>query len=62
MDEKGSKQVDILDIQPAAAAREQIAATVFEWQSGLMANSIRPLLGTRSDGAARQNESSGREQ
>src|SRR3974377_400416 len=35
MDEKGSKQVDVLDIQPAAAAREQIAATVFEWQSGL---------------------------
>jgi hypothetical protein len=35
MDEKGSKQVDVLDIQPAAAARELIAATVFEWQSGL---------------------------
>jgi hypothetical protein len=25
MDEKGSKQVDVLDVQPAAAAREQIA-------------------------------------
>ena len=35
MDEKGSKQVDVLDVQPAAAAREQIAATVSEWQSGL---------------------------
>src|SRR6266508_4310860 len=32
MDEKGSKQVDVLDVQPAAAAREQIAAAVFEWQ------------------------------
>ena len=31
MDEKGSKQVDVLDVQPAAAAREQIAAAVFEW-------------------------------
>src|SRR5258708_15893338 len=35
MDEKGSKQVDVLDVQPAAAAREQIAAAVFEWQLGL---------------------------
>src|ERR1700738_4708566 len=35
MDEKGSKQVDVLDVQPAAAAREQIAAGVFEWQFGL---------------------------
>jgi hypothetical protein len=33
--EKGSKQVDVLDVQPAAAAREQIAAAVFEWQLGL---------------------------
>src|SRR5947208_7021682 len=32
MDEKGRKQVDVLDVQPAAAAREQIAAAVFEWQ------------------------------
>ena len=32
MDEKGSKQVDVLDVQPAAAAREQIAAAVFEGQ------------------------------
>jgi hypothetical protein len=32
MDEKGSKQVDVLDVQPAAAAREQIAAAVFERQ------------------------------
>src|SRR5881227_877917 len=32
MDEKGSKQVDVFDVQPAAAAREQIAAAVFEWQ------------------------------
>ena len=32
MDEKGSKQVDVLDVQPAAAAGEQIAAAVFEWQ------------------------------
>src|SRR6516164_1458490 len=35
MDEKGSKQVDVLDVQPAAAAREQIATAVFEWQLGL---------------------------
>src|SRR6266508_5877726 len=35
MDKKGSKQVDVLDVQPAAAAREQIAAAVFEWQLGL---------------------------
>src|SRR6185295_4754234 len=35
MDQKGSKQVDVLDVQPAAAAREQIAAAVFEWQLGL---------------------------
>src|SRR6266516_319941 len=35
MDEKGSKQVDVLDVQFAAAAREQIAAAVFEWQLGL---------------------------
>src|SRR6266702_364295 len=35
MDEKGSKQVDVLDVQPAAAAGEQIAAAVFEWQLGL---------------------------
>jgi hypothetical protein len=35
MDEKGSKQVDVLNVQPAAAAREQIAAAVFEWQLGL---------------------------
>src|SRR5260221_9967852 len=35
MDEKGSKQVDVLDVQPAAAASEQIAAAVFEWQLGL---------------------------
>src|SRR6202043_4089293 len=35
MDEKGNKQVDVLDFQPAAAAREQIAAAVFEWQLGL---------------------------
>src|SRR5260370_25861827 len=32
MDEKGSKQVDVLDVQPAAAAREQVAAAGFEWQ------------------------------
>src|SRR6516164_5835186 len=32
MDKKGSKQVDVLDVEPAAAAREQIAAAVFEWQ------------------------------
>src|SRR5436190_23074119 len=35
MNEKASKQVDVLDVQPAAAAREQIAAAVFEWQLGL---------------------------
>src|SRR6476620_8903748 len=35
MDEKGSKQVDVLDVQPAAAASEKIAAAVFEWQLGL---------------------------
>jgi hypothetical protein len=35
MDEKGSKQVDVFDVQPAAAARQQIAAAVFEWQLGL---------------------------
>jgi hypothetical protein len=35
MDEKGSKQVDVMGVQPAAAAREQIAAAVFEWQLGL---------------------------
>ena len=35
MDEKSSKQVDVLDVQPAAAAREQIAAAVLEWQLGL---------------------------
>src|SRR5436190_3812477 len=32
MDEKGSKQVDVLDVQPAAAASEQIGAAVFKWQ------------------------------
>src|SRR6516164_3224012 len=35
MDEKGSKQVDVLDVQPAAAASKQIGAAVFEWQLGL---------------------------
>src|SRR5215472_15929935 len=35
MGEKGSKQVDVFDVQPAAAAHEQIAAAVFEWQLGL---------------------------
>src|SRR5262245_46478869 len=35
MDEKGSKHVDVLDIQPAAATYEQIGAAVFEWQLGL---------------------------
>jgi hypothetical protein len=35
MDKKGRKQVDVLDVQPAAAAREQIAAAAFEWQLGL---------------------------
>src|SRR5215475_1387782 len=35
MDEEGSKQVDVFDVQPAAAASEQIAAAVFEWQLGL---------------------------
>src|SRR5271166_1759846 len=34
MDEKSSKQVDVLDVQSAAAAREQIATAVFEWQLG----------------------------
>src|SRR5262245_38134759 len=34
MDEKGSKQVDVLDVQPAAAAREQIAAAVFRMAVG----------------------------
>src|SRR5271165_810463 len=47
MDEKGSKQVDVLDVQPAAAAREQIAAAVFEWQLGLhktlLARSLPPI-------------------
>jgi hypothetical protein len=28
MDEKGSQQVDVFDVQPAAAAHEQIAAAV----------------------------------
>src|ERR1700738_2781391 len=46
MDEKGSKQVDVLDVQPAAAAREQIATAVFEWQLGfdktLFARSLPP--------------------
>src|SRR5260221_4016034 len=31
---RSTKQVDVLDVQPAAAAREQIAAAVFEWQLG----------------------------
>src|SRR6476619_2090072 len=48
MDEKGSKQVDVLDVQPAAAAREQIAAAVFEWQLGLhntmLARFLPPLF------------------
>jgi len=35
MDEKSSDEVDVLDIQPTAAAREQIATTVFERQSRL---------------------------
>src|SRR6202030_1315291 len=35
MGEKGSKQVDVLDVQPAGAARQQIAAAVFERQLGL---------------------------
>src|SRR5438105_11260435 len=47
MDEKGSKQVDVLDVQPAAAACEQIAAAVFEGQSGLhktmLARSLPPI-------------------
>src|SRR2546429_2360905 len=47
MNEKGSKQVDVLDVQPAAAAREQIAAAVFKWQLGLhntMLAGFRPPL------------------
>src|SRR6266498_1468530 len=44
MDEKGSKQVDVLDVQPAAAAREQIAAAVFEWQLGLHKTMLARLL------------------
>src|SRR5215831_7557318 len=47
MDEKGSKQVDVLDVQPAAAASKQIAAAVFEWQLGLhktmLARSLPPV-------------------
>src|SRR5215510_10221277 len=35
MDEEDTKQVDVFDVQPAAAASEQIAAAVFEWQLGL---------------------------
>src|SRR5436190_14420108 len=44
MDEKGSKQVDVLDVQPAAAAREQIAAAVFEWQLRLHKTIIAKFL------------------
>src|SRR6266571_7321894 len=44
MDEKGSKQVDVFDVQPAAAAREQIAATVFEWQLGLHKTMLASFL------------------
>src|SRR4029077_3390074 len=47
MDEKGGKQVDVLDVQPAAAAREQIAAAVFEWELGLhetmLAKALPPI-------------------
>src|ERR1700747_2388348 len=32
MDEKGSKQVDVFDVQPAAAAQEHIGAAISEWQ------------------------------
>src|SRR5262249_15767034 len=35
MDEQGSKQVDVLDVQPAAATSEEIAPAVFEWQLAL---------------------------
>src|SRR6266516_5019910 len=44
MDEKGSKQVDVFDVQPAAAAREQIAAAIFEWQLGLYKTMLARLL------------------
>src|ERR1700682_2926112 len=44
MDEKGSKQVDVLDVQPAAAAREQIAAAVFEWQLGFHKTTLARFL------------------
>src|SRR5260370_37222827 len=44
MDEKGSKQVDVLDVQPAAAAREQIAAAVFEWQLWLHKTMLASFL------------------
>src|SRR4030095_1689209 len=44
MDEKGRKQVDVLDVQPAAAAREQIAAAAFEWQLGLNKTMLAPFL------------------
>src|SRR6266700_8266871 len=35
MDEKSGEKVDILDVQPTAAACEQIAATVIKRQLGL---------------------------
>src|SRR6266516_3020625 len=44
MDEQGSKQVDVLDVQPAAAARKQIAAAVFEWQLGLYKTMLARFL------------------
>ena len=44
MDEKGSKQVDVLDVQPAAAAREQIAAAVSEWQLGFHKTTLARFL------------------
>src|SRR5512133_1987843 len=47
MDQKGSKQVDVLDVKPAATARKQIAAAIFEWQLGLhntmFATSLPPI-------------------
>src|SRR5205809_1675499 len=44
MDENGSEQVDVVDVQPAAAAREQIAAAVFEWQLGLQKTILAEFL------------------
>ena len=44
MDEEGREQVDVLDIQPAAAAHEQISAALFEWRLWLDKTTLARVL------------------